>query len=55
MEIFYPYLLSRQKAMSFAGIGRKRLETLSNKRQVRTFTTKGGHKRYFRDDLQKLK
>lgn len=55
MNVFYPALLSRQKALSFAGIGRKRLETLYLSLQVRAFTTKGGHKRYFRDDLKKLK
>jgi hypothetical protein len=53
MEIYYPTLLSRQKAMLFANIGRIRLESLAKKGQVRTFTTKGGHKRYFRDDLAK--
>jgi hypothetical protein len=53
MEVFYPALLSRQKAMLFAKIGRIRLESLARKGQVRTFTTKGGHKRYFRDDLAK--
>lgn len=55
MEIFFPLLLSRQKAMHFTGFGRKRLESFVNKGQLRTFTTKGGHKRYFRDDLKKLK
>lgn len=55
MEFFYPSLLSRQKAMLFTGFGRKRLETLILNHQVRIFTTKGGHKRYFRDDLKKLK
>ena len=54
MEIFFPALLSRQKAMLFTGFGRKRLESLANKRQVRTFTTSGGHKRYFRNDLTKF-
>ena len=54
MEIFFPALLSRQKAMLFTGFGRKRLESLAVNGQVRTFTTKGGHKRYFRDDLLKI-
>jgi hypothetical protein len=54
MEIFYPALLSRQKAMLFTGFGRKRLESLAKKGQVRTFTTNGGHKRYFRNDLTKF-
>lgn len=54
MEIYFPALLSRQKAMLFTGFGRKRLESLAEKGQVRIFTTKGGHKRYFRDDLIKI-
>jgi len=53
MEIFFPSLLSRQKAMLFLNVGRKKLETVAKTYQVRTFTTKGGHKRYFRDDLIK--
>jgi hypothetical protein len=53
MDVFSPVLLSRQKAMLFAKIGRIRLESLARNGQVRTFTTKGGHKRYFRDDLTK--
>ena len=53
MEVYYPTLLSRQKAMLFANIGRIRLESLARNSQVRTFTTRGGHKRYFRDDLTK--
>lgn len=52
MENFIPILLSRQKASAFTGFGRKRLESLAKRGLVRTFITKGGHKRYFRDDLQ---
>lgn len=52
MEIYFPTLLSRQKAMLFTGLGRKKLETLVNQGLVRFFTTKGGHRRYFRDDLK---
>lgn len=55
MEIYYPTLLSRQKAMLWTGLGRKKLETLAKEGHVRIFTTKGGHKRYFRDDLTKFK
>jgi len=54
MEIYFPTLLSRQKASAFTGFGRKKLATLSRTGQVRTFTTRGGHKRYFRDDLIKI-
>lgn len=54
MEIYFPFLLSRKKAMLMAKISRKRLEKLACSGVIRTFTTKGGHKRYFRDDLIKL-
>jgi hypothetical protein len=54
MELYYPAFLSRQKATALTGFGRKKLESLHKKRLVRTFTTKGGHKRYFRDDLLKI-
>jgi hypothetical protein len=53
MEQHYPMLLSRQKAMNFCGMGRKALENFVAKKNVRTFVTEGGHKRYFRDDLAK--
>jgi hypothetical protein len=51
MEEFFPALLSRKKAMTFTSLGRKTLENLIKKENIRFFTTKGGHKRYFRDDL----
>lgn len=51
MEIYYPVLLTRAKAMSLMGLTRRKLETLAMEGIVRTFTTKGGHRRYFRDDL----
>lgn len=54
MEIYFPSILSRSKAMVLAGIGRKKLENLAKEGLVRTFTTKGGHKKYFRNDLIKL-
>lgn len=54
MEIYFPALLSRQKATALTNFGRKKLESLARKGLVRTFTTKGGHKRYFRDDLLKI-
>jgi len=37
--------------MSLMGLTRRKLETLAMEGIVRTFTTKGGHRRYFRDDL----
>lgn len=51
MEIYYPFLLTRAKAMLLMGLTRRRLEDLAINGIVRTYTTKGGHKRYFRDDL----
>jgi hypothetical protein len=54
MEIYFPSLLPRSRAMTLAGIGRKKLENLAKEGLVRTFTTKGGHKKYFRNDLIKL-
>lgn len=53
MQEHYPMLLSRQKAMSFCGMGRKALENFISKKNVRAFVTAGGHRRYFRDDLAK--
>jgi hypothetical protein len=54
MEIYFPSLLSRNKALLLIGITRRKLEKLVESGVIRTFTTKGGHKRYFRDDLIKL-
>ena len=54
MELYFPALLSRQKAIALTKYGRKKLESLARKGLVRTFTTNGGHKRYFRDDLLKF-
>jgi len=54
MELFFPSFLSRQKAILLTGLARKKLETACKLKQVRTLTTKGGHKRYFRDDLLKI-
>ena len=53
MEIYFPFLLSRKKAMLMFKISRNKLEKLAKSGLIRTFTTKGGHKRYFRDDLIK--
>lgn len=53
MQEHYPMLLSRQKAMSFCGLGRKALENFVTRNAVRVFKTDGGHRRYFRDDLAK--
>lgn len=51
MEIYFPCLLSRSKAMLFIGLTRRKLTQLANSGAVRTYRTKGGHIRYFRDDL----
>lgn len=53
MEIYFPMLLSRQKALMLSKISRKALEKLCAQGLVRTFKTKGGHNRYYRDDLIK--
>ena len=54
MEIYFPYLLSRNKAMSLIGLTRRQLELLAIKGVIRIYRTKGGQKRYFRDDLIKF-
>ncbi len=51
MEIYFPCLLSRKKAMQCSGLSRTLLERLAKAGVIRTYTTKGNHKRYFRDDL----
>ena len=54
MELFFPSFLSRQKAILLTGLSRKKLEVLINKHQIKFITTKGGHKRYLRNDLIKI-
>ena len=54
MEIYFPCLLSRNKAMLLIGLTRRQLELLAIKGIIRTYRTKGGQKRYFRDDLIKF-
>jgi hypothetical protein len=54
MEIYFPYLLTRKQAMSFLGLTRRDLELLANVKEIRIFKTKGGHRRYFREDLIKF-
>lgn len=54
MEIYFPMLLSRKKAMNMSGFSRKTLEKLAKDGVIRIYATKGSHKRYFRDDLIKL-
>lgn len=54
MEIYFPSLVSRNKALSIIGLTRRQLELLASRGIIRTYTTKGGHKRYFRDDLIQL-
>jgi hypothetical protein len=54
MEIYFPTLLSRKKAMLISGFTRKKLEKLAQCGLIRVFLTKGNHKRYYRDDLIKI-
>ena len=54
MEIYFPCLLSRNKAILLIGLTRRQLELLAIKGIIRTYRTKGGQKRYFRDDLIKF-
>lgn len=53
MKSHYPMLLSRTKAMLFVNISRNTLEKAAADGKVRTVLTKGNHRRYFRDDLNK--
>lgn len=53
MQDYYPFILTRTKAMLFAGIGRHELERLAKSGKVRYFTTNGGHRRFVRADLQR--
>jgi predicted site-specific integrase-resolvase len=53
MEVYYPELLNRKKAMTLFGLSRKMIEKLAKDGIVRTYVTNGGHRRYFRDDLIK--
>lgn len=53
MEVYFPELLSRKKAMMIFGFSRKTIEKLANTGVIRTYITVGGHKKYFRDDLIK--
>jgi hypothetical protein len=52
MNEFFPALLSRRQAMAFAGKGRKALENMIKRNEVRSFKTKGGHNRYHKIDIQ---
>jgi len=54
MELFFPIFLSRQKALLLTGLSRKKLQTFIDTHKVKFITTKGGHKRYFRNDLIKI-
>jgi hypothetical protein len=51
MNEYLPMYLPRKKAMVATGMGRKTLEKFVEQNKVRYFTTKGGHKRYNRNDL----
>lgn len=54
MEEHYPVMLSRKKAMQFSGLSRAKLEQAAKEKNIRFFTTSGGHKRYFKQDLINL-
>lgn len=54
MDNYIPCLLSRSKAMLFLGLTRRNLEKLATDGIIRVYKTKGGHKRYFRDDLKTI-
>ena len=54
MNIYFPELLPRKKAMIIFGFSRKKIEKLAKDGTVRTYITKGGHRRYFRNDLIKI-
>jgi len=53
MQIHFPSILSRTKAMLMLGISRHTLEKAVNSGGIRFFVTSGGHKRYFKSDLIK--
>lgn len=53
MQDYYPMILTRVKAMLFAGISRHELEKLVKSGRVRYFTTHGGHRRFVRADLNR--
>lgn len=52
MQIYFPYLLTRKRALMFIGLTRRKLQELTNSGVVRVYKTKNGKQRYFRDDLQ---
>lgn len=49
-----PALLTRSQAMNMTGFGRKIIEKMADLGKVRTYRTKGNHRRYHRDDFLKL-
>jgi len=51
MEIYLPTLLSRKLAIYLSGFSRTKLKQLADNKVIRTTKTKGGHSRYFRDDI----
>jgi excisionase family DNA binding protein len=53
MKSHYPMLLPRTKAMLFANVSRMTLEKAAAEGKVRVCRTKGNHRRYFREDLNK--
>jgi excisionase family DNA binding protein len=48
-----PALLTRSQAMNMTGFGRKVIEKMADQGKVRTYRTKGNHRRYHRDDFTK--
>jgi len=51
MDIYFPYLLTRKRALMFIGLTRRKLQELTNTGVVRVYKTKTGKQRYFRDDI----
>lgn len=52
MQTYFPYLLTRKRALMFIGLTRRKLQELTTSGVVRVYKTKTGKQRYFRDDLQ---
>ena len=54
MQTYFPYLLTRKRALMFIGLTRRKLQELTNTGIVRVYKTKTGKQRYFRDDIIKF-
>ena len=46
-----PLLLTRSEAWRFSGLDENYLDRLRRSGDLKTYKTKGGHHRFFRDDL----